>query len=202
MRAVLVCTTVLCLLAVPALAQMGGMGPCGKAQAMKGEMMDGGKGRGGCMMGSCWEGPGPMGMAGGHRAGIRAGCPGPAMVVRAAMGEIKGYIRGVHALDLTTEQLGKLKDIKHDLSVALIKKQADLQVAVLGLKKLMDQDIPDLQAIRSHIDSMGKMETEIQKTAVEAALEARKVLTADQILKARHMAVASSSGDTEEEDGH
>jgi Spy/CpxP family protein refolding chaperone len=201
MRAVLVWTTVLCLLAVPALAQMGGMGRCGKAQVMKGGMMDGMKGLGGCMMGSCWKGPGAMGMAGGHRARMHAGCPGPAMVIRAAMAEIKGYLRGIHALDLTGPQLGTLKDIEHDLSVALIEKQADLQVAVLGLQRLMDQDAPDLQAIRGHIDSMGKTETEIQKIAVEAALEARKVLTADQILKARHMGVASCPNDAEDEDG-
>jgi Spy/CpxP family protein refolding chaperone len=200
MRTVLVWTAVLCLLAVPALAQMEAMGRCDKAQVMRGRMMGGMMGRGECMMGSCWEGPGAMGVAGGRRAGMQAGCPGPALVVGAAMAEIRGYISGVHSLDLTGEQLGKLKDIEQDLSVALIKKKADIQVAFLGLHTLMDQDAPDTQAILGHIDSMGKMETEIQKTAVKAALEARKVLTADQILKARHMGVEFSPEDTGDED--
>ncbi|MDL1970239.1 MAG: NAD(P)-binding domain-containing protein [Candidatus Desulfofervidaceae bacterium] len=101
--------------------------------------------------------------------------------------EIRGYLNNAKMLGLNKSQIKKIENIEEDLSATLIKKRADLQLAVLKFRKLMIQEMPSSQAVLEQIDKMTNLSKEIQTAAVMASLNARKVLPKEQLENATKM---------------
>jgi len=124
---------------------------------------------------------------GGPGRGMHAGRRG----ARGGGGTMLGPIgRLIHAgprlaeeLDLTSAQQEKLQDIAEGLARSSIQNRADMQTARLDMGKLLRADTPDRARIAAKIDEIARMRATHQKRALDAGLEARKVLTAEQLEK-------------------
>lgn len=116
-------------------------------------------------------GPGMHGMQGG---GMGPGGPG----MRGAM---------MHArwaqLGLSDAQNERLRAIHEAHARKAIQMRADLQIVKLDMAKLMRADKPDAGAINAQIDRMARMRADAAKARVGVMLEARTVLTAEQLQK-------------------
>lgn len=137
-----------------------------------------------CMMGSCWQ-AGGRGFGMGHMGTMRRS--GPQWIVRNAFCELTGYQMNAASLGLNANQRERIETIEEDLSTAAIKARADLQIAAIDLRRAMAKETPDLTKAGAVIDRTGKMWTGLQKTAIKAVAEARKVLTPEQRQKAQEM---------------
>ena len=88
-------------------------------------------------------------------------------------------------LDLEPEQYQKLKT---GISVARrerIRNDAELEIAELELEELLEEKKPDLAAIDTRIETLGKLRTKEHKIEVHLWLEQRKILTPDQVKRLR-----------------
>jgi Spy/CpxP family protein refolding chaperone len=84
---------------------------------------------------------------------------------------------------VTAAQRAKLEAIRGDAQRAAIRTRADLEVAELDLRDLMESEHADRAAVERAIDRLGGLRTELHKTQALAMLAARDVLTADQRAK-------------------
>jgi len=143
----------------------GGMGCCAAGGA-KGPMA-GGMGCG--MMG----GPG---MAGCRMGGPMAGDMGPGL-------RPEPLLRRLRALDLTADQKTRLADIVERHQKLAITKRADMQLAMLDLRKAFQDPKPDRARIDAAIDKVARLRTDLAKARVAALFEARALLTPEQLRK-------------------
>lgn len=121
-------------------------------------------------------GPGGMGM------GMHGGM---GMHDRMGMGHGMGMGRAFAGLDLTEAQRAKMADLHERQERKAIQARADLQIARLDLRKLMHADSPSATAINAQIDRLARMRADMQKSHVATFLEARSLLTPDQLKKLR-----------------
>ncbi|MDA8164982.1 MAG: periplasmic heavy metal sensor, partial [Desulfobacteraceae bacterium] len=165
--------------ATPGCRMMGGSGMGMGPGMMMGGMM--GMQRG-CMMGECWRGGmggpmmGRMGMMGGQGLG---------MTVHRAFREINTYQAKAQALGLNEGQLQRLDTLEEALATAVIKGRADMEIAGLDLRRAMSQETPDLKKADEAVNRKTETWKAIQKNAINAVAEARKVLTPEQRQKVR-----------------
>ena len=137
-----------------------------------------GAGTKGCGMGLGMGGSGTggrmcaLGMAGGTM-GPEIGC-GP------------GTMRD---LDLTPVQQKRLQEIRDKQMRLSVGAEADLRLAMMDLQTLMRAETPDRAKIDAQIDRLAQLRARLQKSRVAARLEARSVLTPDQLRKWREGAV-------------
>ena len=121
-------------------------------------------------------GPGGMGM-GMHHGHMG----GPLFNRRAPM----GMRAKLAQLDLTEAQRTKLRDLHEAHARRAIQRRADMQLARMDLHKLLRADKPDAGAVNAQIDKLARMNAEGQKAAFEVRMQARAVLTPEQIKKLR-----------------
>jgi hypothetical protein len=184
----------------PGCRMMGGSG-MGMGPGMMGHgMMGGGMGMGPgmmgggmsmqqmCMMGDCWR-DGMMGR-GMMTGGMMKDTPGPGMTIQTAFREVNGYRMSARALGLNENQLQRLNGIEEALMSAVIRGRADLQIAALDFRRTMAQDAPDLKKAEEIVNRKAESWKQIQKVAINAVAEARKVLTPEQRQKAKGMTAA------------
>ena len=105
------------------------------------------------------------------------------------------FLDRVDALDLTADQVGKLKAILSECRKESIRKAADVQIARLELKDLMNEVDWTLKTAESLIRQIQTLEGDMLVRHLQAVVEARGVLTAEQLKKA---AVGESNEDLEE----
>jgi Spy/CpxP family protein refolding chaperone len=110
-----------------------------------------------------------MGMGGGMRMGPRG--------FEAMLDRLTG------PLAITAKQREKLESIRDKQQRDDIRTGADLQIARLDLRNLMEADNADRGAINSQIDKIAQMEASMRKSRVGAMLDGRAVLTAEQRTK-------------------
>jgi Spy/CpxP family protein refolding chaperone len=122
-------------------------------------------------------GPGGMGM--GMHHGGRGGRP--MFSRRAAM----GMRARMAQLDLTEAQSSKLRDLHEAHARKAVQRRADVQLARMDLRKLMRADKPDVGAVNAQIDKISRMQAEGLKSAFEVRMQARAVLTPEQLKKLR-----------------
>ena len=90
---------------------------------------------------------------------------------------------GMANLNLTEEQRTKMADI-HDRSARrAIPIRSNLQIAELDLRKLLRADKPAKSAVDAQIDKIAKLRGDLQKSRMQAMLEARDILTPEQRAK-------------------
>ena len=132
-------------------------------------------GEAGPMMAPDAGGPGAMGMGHGMGRGgrfMRHGGFGP-MLMR--------------ELDLTAEQRDKMKASRERQERKAIQARADIQLARLDMRKLMDAEKPDTKAIEAQIDKIAGLRAGLEKSNVTTMLEFRASLTPDQQKKLREL---------------
>ena len=90
-------------------------------------------------------------------------------------------------LDLTDAQRDKMRDIHEKQMRRDIQARADMEIGRLDLRKLMSAEKPDAGAINAQIDKLARMRAEQSKSRVASFLEARALLTPEQLKKAREL---------------
>lgn len=127
-------------------------------------------------------GPGPMGRGGmrGAWEGMRRG-PGPHGM--GPMGPGGGLPHGalLQRLHLSDAQRSRLADIRERQARRDITGRADLQLARMDLGKLLRSEKPDAAAINAQIDRLAALRATQAKARVASHLEARAVLTSEQL---------------------
>jgi Spy/CpxP family protein refolding chaperone len=129
--------------------------------------------------GAAWFAEGDEGGPGGamHHRSARPGA-------RRAAGRHGGAM-GLHMrmanLDLTDAQREKMRDLHEAAMRKGIQRKADLEIARMDLHKLMRADAPSAQSVNTQIDKMAKMRADAQKAHFETFMQARALLTPEQL---------------------
>lgn len=192
MKRILVTLAVASSLAVAALgiarAQDEADVPDGFDEEVAGAMLAEGDGPG--MMGEFAHG-GPMGHGRGmgiHRA-MGGGMLGPEGVLLRGGGWI------AEELDLSTAQRDKLRTIGDTLARKRIRLRADLDLARLDLRSMMHSESPSVSQLGTKIDAVTRIQGDMMKAGVSARLDARKVLTPEQLEKLLEMRPMRARGE-------
>ena len=150
-----------------------GAGAGGQRRVIVRRFMQGGAGGGatGCGPMCCRGMGGPMGGPGMGGPGMGRG----------------GFAGALHALDLTDAQRAKLADIHERQMRRDIQARADLAIARLDLRKAMRAEKPEAFAINAQIDKVARLRTDMAKSHVASLLEARALLTPEQLKKLGEM---------------
>ncbi len=101
-----------------------------------------------------------------------------------SMNELEEYLMYAPQLGLTQDQKDRIRKIKDETTILLIKKRADLRIASLELHSLMAKTNPDKQAVAKQIDKMSDIWKDMQKISANAVIDARSALTPEQRQKA------------------
>lgn len=96
--------------------------------------------------------------------------PGP------GMGPGQGMFK---QLDLSTEQIEKLRDMRTSHQKEMIPLRAELKVARIELRELVRAG-DNTSAIDAKIDQIGKLQTQLEKKRVQNQLQMRSILTPEQ----------------------
>lgn len=118
-----------------------------------------------------------MGRGMGRHGGMGRGMGGPGLEM--------GMGRGFAGLDLTDAQRDKLALIHERQQRKAIQARADMQLARMDLRKLMKADSPSATSINAQIDKLARMRADMQKGHVATFLEARALLTPEQLKQLR-----------------
>jgi len=90
-----------------------------------------------------------------------------------------------HELGVTDQQLATLKDEAFKREEAMIKARADVELAHLELRHLLEQDTSKADAVNAAVDKVGAARTALEKEKVGGLLKAREILGADTVAKIR-----------------
>jgi Spy/CpxP family protein refolding chaperone len=192
---------------MPGCGMKAGKGACCmQGAAMKGCGMKGGKG-GCCMQGAAMKDCGMKGGMAGCMQGAMMGGMGAGMRHCGTRGEMGPAVGGgmmcgpgmpggrlgpgmghrpmmlLHGLDLTPEQLKKLADLHEKQARLAIETEADLRLATLDLQELMRAEAPDRAKIDAQIETLAGLRAQLQKSRAATLLEARALLTPEQLKK-------------------
>jgi Spy/CpxP family protein refolding chaperone len=102
-------------------------------------------------------------------------------------GRAQGMRELAKELNLTATQRDRLEDVRDQHRRKAIAMRADLEVAMLDMRKLVRADQPDRRAIDAQIDRTSAMRAELQKARMAALLDARAILTPQQREKLREL---------------
>jgi hypothetical protein len=98
---------------------------------------------------------------------------------------LKHLLKHAEEIGLTPEQVGKLKAQQLDFKRTEARTEADIKIADLELRALVEDDQADLPAIKAKVDQLKKAEGALLLSAIKAKREAIAMLTPDQREKDR-----------------
>ena len=90
-------------------------------------------------------------------------------------------------LDLTEEQREQIKSIRRETARKHIQQQADVRLARLDLKALMDTEQPDRKKIHTQLRKIAQLQGDMRISQVDQRLDIRQLLTPEQRQKAKKM---------------
>jgi len=90
-------------------------------------------------------------------------------------------------LDLSPQQIEKMKASREAQQRKAIQSRADIQIARLDLRKLIQAEKPDARAIEAQIDRIAGLRAGLEKSRVTAMLDFRASLTPEQQKKLREL---------------
>jgi len=112
----------------------------------------------------------------GHRGGMKGERGG------------EGFFLGMkEALNLTDDQVAKLKAIRKETGKKQIENEAKLKNLHLELEDLLLEEKVDRNKVDSTIDQIGKLHSEMKKIAIHARLDAKALLTPEQFKKLKEL---------------
>ena len=88
--------------------------------------------------------------------------------------------RRLEGLDLSSDQWRRVRQIHEDTQKQVIPKQAEIRVAQIELRQLMQADQPNMGQIDAKIAEITSKQADVRKLQVRTALQVRTVLTAEQ----------------------
>lgn len=101
-------------------------------------------------------------------------------------------IKHAGELNLTDDQLSRVKDIRFDTKKKLIDFQADLKKARLEQHELWDNGIPTEKQLNKHIDKVSTLTIKIRKIRAASRIQEMKVLTEEQLSEFKKIKVNKS----------
>jgi|GEM_PF-2830816 len=90
-------------------------------------------------------------------------------------------------LDLTDDQVTAMNEERLKSQKQAIQLRADLQVARLELRDMMDDSKPDQNKVKQQVEKMGDLRTTLMLTRVQSHLKMKEVLTEEQRVKLKEM---------------
>ena len=90
-------------------------------------------------------------------------------------------------LELTDEQVKKVKSVLTDARKKSIGLRADARVAGIELREMVSQEAVDKAKIGAKVDQIAKMRGDLLRARTDAALAVREILTPEQMAKADDM---------------
>jgi len=118
----------------------------------------------------------------------KSGHESPMQCIPCKRGECAGiYLKLADELELSEEQVGKLKEIHTNCKKVKIQKKAEIEVLKLDIDSLLDEANPDQSKIDSAVEKIGKIKTELMKECLKASVQARKVLTPEQYKQSKKL---------------
>ncbi len=88
-------------------------------------------------------------------------------------------------LEFSDEQVAKLKALKNETEKQKIRTKADLEILQIELHDLLSQDKVDVKAVDAKVEKMGELQTKMHKAHIHAKLDAKSILTLEQLKKYR-----------------
>ena len=95
------------------------------------------------------------------------------------------FVRQAEKLGLSEEQVADLKAIKWDQQKSAIKKKAEVKIAHVELKELLDQEPVNFDKLKTKITRIGEMEKEMRLARLASIEKSHKLLTVEQLEKAK-----------------
>lgn len=80
-------------------------------------------------------------------------------------------------LGLSKEQQNKINDILTPYKKDMIKKNADLEIMGINLSELIQQEQPNLDAIKKQIQDMSVLEADMRYSRIKSDIEVKSILT-------------------------
>jgi len=90
-------------------------------------------------------------------------------------------------LELSDEQVAKLRALKSETEKQAIRNKADLEILQIDLHDLLSQNKVDVKAVDARVEKMGELQTKMHKAHIHAKLDAQKILTTEQQKKHQEM---------------
>lgn len=95
------------------------------------------------------------------------------------------FTRHTEELGLSEKQVADLKAIRWNQRKSAIKKRAEIQVAHVEFEELLDQEKVDFGKVKAKITEIGDLEQEVRLGRLSSIQKAHKILTAEQLEKAK-----------------
>lgn len=112
------------------------------------------------------------------------------------VGHMQGFfLNQAEALGLNDSQIAQLRKIKTTTQKEVIKKEADLRIAQLELNELMRDSKTNRSALEAKAKKVEELRMDIRLTEFKAQLDARAVLTPEQLKKAKSMKMHRMRGE-------
>ena len=130
--------------------------------------------------GAVWakDGGGPGGPE--HRGGMRGFGQGPGGV-----GWLVHNEEAAKKIGVTDDQLNQLREMEYQGEIAQIKCRADLEIAQMELRRLMDNPKTTEEVVGKAIDKISSLEAQMQKMRMGEMLKARAILGEETMGKLR-----------------
>ncbi len=90
-------------------------------------------------------------------------------------------------IGLTDAQIKKLRKISSESKKSIIMARAELQMAQIDIEDALADESPNVSYLDSKIEEAGRKRVETEKIAMHAELEARAVMTKEQLAKAKEL---------------
>lgn len=96
-------------------------------------------------------------------------------------------LRNRDRLQLTSEQVASLEKLRSDFAREAIRKQADLRIAELDLRRLLAGEPVDLAQVKTKLEEAARLNTDLRYARIETLEKGKAVLTAEQRDKLRNL---------------
>ncbi len=96
---------------------------------------------------------------------------------------LRGALKNKEELNLSNDQVSKLKSIKTDTKKELIKKQSEIDILKIDIKSFLHEDKINIEAVNKLIDSKYDIKKSKAKYLVVKLAEVKLILNNDQLKK-------------------
>ena len=102
-------------------------------------------------------------------------------------GPAQHFQRMKERLELSDEQVKKIKDVFTEARKKRITLRADARVAGIELRQMVSSESVDKAAVGAKVDAISKMRGDLLRARTDAVLAVREIMTPEQIAKAEGM---------------
>ncbi len=95
--------------------------------------------------------------------------------------------RRLAGLGLDEKQMAAVKEIRSRVAKESVRKRAELQIARIDLRDVLDKDQVDMTAVEGGLKRMASIQTDMRLSHVKAMQEIKAILTPDQRKKFKDM---------------